>query len=161
MTPKKKPQKPPTPPDNTVAKQVAPSPGRWKKGESGNPAGRPAGSRHRTSLALEALMEGESEAITRKAIDLAKDGDHVAMKIVLDRVCPIRKERPVHFEAPDLRKSEDAMTAIASIVRAMADGDLTASEANAAANIVSSFIRAVESAELEARIRRLEEAAAK
>ena len=48
---------------------------RWKKGQSGNPNGRAAGSRNRATLAIEALLEGEGEALTRKAIELAKAGD--------------------------------------------------------------------------------------
>ena len=52
-----------------------PQDSRWKKGQSGNPNGRAAGSRNRATLAIEALLEGEGEALTRKAIELAKDGD--------------------------------------------------------------------------------------
>ena len=43
----------------------------FKPGQSGNPAGRPKGSRNRSTLALEAIFEAEAEAITRKAIELA------------------------------------------------------------------------------------------
>ena len=48
--------------------------GRWRKGYTPNPKGRPAGSRHKTTLAIEALLEGEAEALTRKAIDMAMNG---------------------------------------------------------------------------------------
>jgi hypothetical protein len=54
---------------NSVNKQVQ---NRWKKGQSGNPSGRPKGARHRTTVAIEALLGGEGEALTRKAIELAK-----------------------------------------------------------------------------------------
>ena len=39
----------------------------FKPGQSGNPSGRPHGSRNKATLALEALLDGEGEAITRKA----------------------------------------------------------------------------------------------
>jgi hypothetical protein len=40
----------------------------FKKGQSGNPDGRPKGSRHKATLAAEALLDGEAEVLTRKAI---------------------------------------------------------------------------------------------
>jgi hypothetical protein len=53
--------------------------GRWQPGVPGNPRGRPAGSRHRTSLAVEALLEGEAEGLTRKAVEMALGGDTTAL----------------------------------------------------------------------------------
>jgi len=47
----------------------------FEPGKSGNPNGRPKGSRNKTTLAIEALLEGESEAITRKLLEMAKEGD--------------------------------------------------------------------------------------
>jgi hypothetical protein len=47
----------------------------WPKGVSGNPAGKPRGRRNPATVAAESLLEGEAEALTRKAIDLALDGD--------------------------------------------------------------------------------------
>ena len=46
----------------------------FEKGKSGNPSGRPVGARNRATLAMEALLDGAAEAITRKAVDLAKGG---------------------------------------------------------------------------------------
>jgi hypothetical protein len=43
----------------------------------GNP-GRPKGSRNKATLAAEALLDGEAEALTRKAIELALAGDVTA-----------------------------------------------------------------------------------
>ena len=72
-----------------------PQDSRWKKGQSGNPNGRAAGSRNRATLAIEALLEGEGEALTRKAIELAKAGDMAALRLCLDRwpAAPQRQPR--------------------------------------------------------------------
>ena len=55
------------------------------------PAGRPKGSRNKATLAVEILLDGEAEAITRKAIELAKQGDLVAIRLCLDRIAPREK----------------------------------------------------------------------
>jgi hypothetical protein len=40
----------------------------FEKGRSGHPGGRRAGSRNKKTLAAAALLEGESEALTRRAV---------------------------------------------------------------------------------------------
>ena len=70
---------------------------RWKKGQSGNPNGRATGSRNRATLAIEALLEGEGEALTRKAIDLAKAGDMQALRLCMDRLAAAPQRQPGGF----------------------------------------------------------------
>src|SRR5215204_2547200 len=81
-----------------------------------NPNGKPKGTRHRVTMAAETLMEGEAEAITRKAIELAKGGDGPALRLCMDRIYPPRKDRPVRFRLPSLDKVEDAVAAHAAIL---------------------------------------------
>jgi Family of unknown function (DUF5681) len=64
--------------ENTAQKQQTGRP--FEPGQSGNPAGRPKGSRNKATLAVEALLDGEAEEITRKAIELAKKGDLAAIR---------------------------------------------------------------------------------
>ncbi len=131
--------------------------GRFKPGQSGNPAGRPPGARNRATLAVEALLDGDAEALTRKAVDLALDGDVTALRLCLERICPPRRDRPMSFALPPLETAADAPKAIAAIVAAVADGTVTASEAAELATLVERFVKTVEVAELEARIVALEE----
>jgi hypothetical protein len=93
--------------DNTGQKQNHLFP----PGQSGNPNGRPLGSRNKTTLAIESLLDGEAETLTRKAIELAKAGDLVALRLCLDRVCPPRKDRPVTFAMPTLETAADVKRA--------------------------------------------------
>lgn len=58
--------------------------GRFAPGASGNPAGKPKGRRHATTLAIEALLEDQHEALTRKAVELALQGDGPALRLCLD-----------------------------------------------------------------------------
>ena len=55
--------------------------------------GRPQGSRNKATLAIEALLDGESDKLTRKAVDLAMKGDTTALRLCLERLCPPRKDR--------------------------------------------------------------------
>ena len=101
----------------------------FPKGRSGNPAGRPPGARNAATLAAEQLLDGEATTITRKAIELAKLGDMVAVRLCLDRIVPPRRDRPVHFALPPLNSADDAGKAIAAIATAVASGELTPTEA--------------------------------
>lgn len=126
--------------------------GRFKPG---NP-GRPKGSRHKTTLAMLALMEGEAEAITRSCIDAAKAGDMTAARMVLERLLPPAKERPISVSFPEVQTAEGVAEAQAAILRAVAAGEVLPAEAATLASIVESRRRAIETAELEARITALE-----
>ena len=75
-------------PENTEAKQGVTQ---FRPGQSGNPNGRPKGSRNAATLALESLLDGEAEALTRKAVELALAGDIAALRLCLDRILPPRK----------------------------------------------------------------------
>lgn len=123
--------------------------------EAGNP-GRPKGSRHKITLAVEALLDGEAETLTRKAIEMGKEGDLMALRLCLERICPPRKDRPVPFSAPTIRTAGDAVQAVAAIVQAVAAGDLTPVEAGDLTKVVESYARILEAADHEERLRRLE-----
>ena len=58
----------------------------FQKGESGNPAGRPRGARNRATLLMESLLADDAEAIGRKAIEMAKQGDMAAIRLCMDRL---------------------------------------------------------------------------
>jgi hypothetical protein len=132
---------------------------KFKPGQSGNPKGRAKGSRNQMTLAMEALLDGESEALTRKAIDLALGGDITAMRLCLDRIIPPRKDRPVTFALPVITTTQEAAGAMASILAGVSSGDVTPGEAAEISRLIDSYVRAVEATELHDRISRLERAA--
>jgi hypothetical protein len=128
----------------------------WKPGQSGNPDGRPKGSRNKATLAALALLDGESEALTRKAVDLALEGDTTALRLCLERIAPPRKDVPVSFALPKMKNAGDALAAINSIVQAVANGELTPGEATSLAKLIETFRRTAETQDLERRITELE-----
>jgi hypothetical protein len=138
--------------ENSGAKQA----GRFEKGRSGNPAGKPPGARHRATLAAEALLDGEAQALTRKAIERALAGDSTALRLCLERIVPVRKERPLRLALPSLTNAGDAARAIAAITAAVAEGEVTPGEAADLSALVAGFAKTHEASELEARIAALE-----
>jgi hypothetical protein len=128
----------------------------FQKGESGNPAGRPRGARNRTTILLQKLLEDDGEALARKAIDLAKGGDLAALRMCMDRLMPARKHEPVAFELPQLDTAADTVTAAATIVAAVAAGELTPSEAADIAKVVDIYVRALATQGFEERLAKLE-----
>ena len=129
---------------------------RFKPGQSGNPAGKPKGLRNRATLALEALLDGEAEELIRKAIELAKGGDMAALRLCLDRIVPPRKDRHVAFALPAMNAPVDAVKGLASIVAAVASGELTPSEASELTKLVEGYARVLETVDHEERLRALE-----
>src|SRR5690606_41062991 len=61
--------------------------GRWKPGESGNPAGKPKGAIDRRSK-WRAELGDALPAILAKLVDAAKAGDTTAAGLILSRVAP-------------------------------------------------------------------------
>ena len=133
---------------NTARKQA----GGFQKGQSGNPHGRPAGSRNSATLACEALLEGQAEALTQKAVEMALAGDPMALRICLERICPVRKDRVVRFPLPPITSARDAADIAAAIAEAVAAGHVTPSEAAELAKVVDVYVRAYQTAELSDRV---------
>ncbi len=130
--------------------------GRFRKGETGNPAGRPPGARNKATMMAELLLDGEAEALTRKALELALAGDATALRMCLDRIIPPRRQRRVELPVPEVASVADLGTAMAAITNAAAHGTITPSEAAELARVVEIFVRAVEASDFDRRLRALE-----
>ncbi|WP_157182334.1 DUF5681 domain-containing protein [Methylobacterium sp. WSM2598] len=129
----------------------------FQKGRSGNPSGRPRGSRSRATLALEVIFDGEAKEISRKAIEFAKAGDTVALRLCLERLVPPRRDRPVPFALPPIDTAADLTKATAALLDAVAQGDLTPSEAAELGRLVDVHLKAVEATEFASRLAALEQ----
>ena len=119
----------------------------FSEGASGNPRGRPRGSRNRATIAAEILLDGEAEALTRKAVELALEGDLNALRLCMDRVLPSKRELTIQFEIKKLASIDDAQSAMSDIITAVARGEITISEAAELAKLVEMFIRMCEVSE--------------
>jgi|RhiMetdeSRZDD1v2_1073273.scaffolds.fasta_scaffold1299650_2 Family of unknown function (DUF5681) len=128
----------------------------FEPGNSGNPRGRPKGSRNKTTMALEALLDGEAAAITRKAIEKALEGDMAALRLCVERVLPARRDRPVAFELPKIETAADASKASSAVLGACAEGTLSTREAAEIMALIASHCKTLELTEIEARLTALE-----
>lgn len=129
----------------------------WKPGQSGNPKGKPAGARNKATVAVLALMEQGAKEITEAVVAAAKAGDLTAARMILDRLTPIAKERPVSLALPDTDTAEGISAAQQAIVRAVASGDLLPGEGATLSGIVEARRKAIETLQLDQRITALEE----
>jgi hypothetical protein len=128
----------------------------FEKGESGNPAGRVAGTRNRATMLAEQLFDGACGALANKAVAMALDGDAVALRLCIGRIIAPRRHRPTSFALPPLRCAADLAPAMAAIAEAVAEGTISTSEAWELSQIVDTFIRTIEAGEFALRLQRLE-----
>lgn len=133
---------------------------RFVRGRSGNPAGRPPGARNRKTLAAAALLDGEAEALTRRAVELALAGDPTALRLCVERILPPCRERAVKFALPPIESAADVAAAMKAVAAALADGVITPGEGEAIARIVDTFVRTIETSDFELRLMALERATA-
>lgn len=122
---------------------------------AGNP-GRPKGARHKVTRAVEDLLAGQGERLTKKAIELALDGDTTALRLCIERIAPTRKDSAVNFALPSIQSAADAANGAASILEAVSNGDLTPLEGATVMGLIEQYRRVLETTELEARIAKLE-----
>ena len=129
----------------------------FRKGMSGNLAGKRPGTRNKATRAAEALLDGEAAALTRMAIRRALEGDATALRLCLDRILPPRRHRPVQFTIPELGSASDATKVMASITTAVARGELTPADAADLCRLIEAYMKVLEATEFDQRLRVLEE----
>jgi hypothetical protein len=120
------------------------------------PAGRRAGSRNKKTLAAAALLEGESEALTRRAVELALAGDPTAMRLCIERILPPCRERAIKFVLPPIKSAADIAAAMEAVTSALAAGVITPGEAGTIAAVVDTFVRAIETSDFDRRLKVVE-----
>jgi hypothetical protein len=132
--------------------------GRFQKGQSGNPAGRPPGARNKATLAAEAMLEGALERLTAQAIDGAIEGDPLLLRLCISRLLPAPRGRRVQLDLPAGSDLEDIAASLAATVRAVGEGIISPLEATDLAELIEAQRRLVETHDLQRRLTALEEA---
>jgi hypothetical protein len=128
----------------------------WVKGQSGNPAGRRRGCRNKATRSAELFLDGETDALVRKAVERALAGDDLPLRLCLDRTIAPRRERPVAIQLPPIRTAADIAPAIAAIAACLAKGTITTGQAAELSKMMDTFVRAVDAVEFDRRLTLLE-----
>ena len=103
-----------------------------------------------------ALLTGEAEGLTRKAVEAALAGDPMALRLCVERILPRCRERPVNFALPLIESAADIAAAMKAVTSALADGEITPGEAGRIAGVVDTFVRAIETSDFDRRLQGLE-----
>jgi hypothetical protein len=109
-------------------------------------------------MLAERLMQDDAESIVNAVITAARNGDMTAARIILDRIAPARRDRPIQINIGEVKSASDSLHALGSIITAMAAGDISPEEAAGLAAPIEKLMRAIELVDLEARIVALEAA---
>jgi hypothetical protein len=119
--------------------------------------GRPTGSRNKATIALQSLLDDEGEAITRKAIEMAKAGDTTALRLVMERLVPPTRERRLTLHLPKVETPDGVTAAIGAVLTAVSAGEITPGEGQTLTALLAEQRRNIETMQLEARISELEQ----
>jgi hypothetical protein len=125
----------------------------WKKGQSGNPSGRPPQGREE----LRERLAQRSDEVINKTVELALEGDTTALRLVLERLVPPMKasQAPARIEGmlPEgtLRERAEA------ILQQVAEGRLSVNDGTEMIRALGSVVRVAEYEDLDRRVQELEE----
>src|SRR4051794_12138334 len=132
---------------------------RGKPFEPGNKQGhgRPKGSKNRATLEREALLNEYAPAIMKKCVSEGLKGNNSALRLCMERILPPAKSQNPAFKLPPIRSAADLLVASASVLKAMAGGDLSPQEGESCMRVIESYQKLHESQELTRRVQALEQ----
>lgn len=117
-------------------------------------AGRPRGAKNKINQRLEALFARDAEAVAGATIEAARGGDTTAMSLVLNRIFPATKDRPIVLDLPAAPAE-----AARAIVVAVTAGEILLGDAERLMALIKAEADLASLKEIEARIAALEGAA--
>lgn len=141
----------------TEPKQRKAGTGRFEKGTSGNPTGRPHGSRNRSTVLMQALLDGESESLTRKAIERGLDGDPYALRICMARLLAPLRDRPIELSLAPIENIQQIPAAMSTVLEAVGKGIITPSEGEKVTQMLERQLNVLTIADLECRMEQAEQ----
>ncbi len=127
---------------------------RFEKGNPGGP-GRPPG---RTVAAefLDRLGEDKAEELFKAVLQQANAGKSHAANLLMSRIWPRRRGRPVNITLPPIKGARDLLAAQSAVAQALSDGELTPQEAADVSTVLEKHRRMVDLVQVEERVKALE-----
>jgi hypothetical protein len=97
------------------------------------------------------------EAVIKKCIAMAKRGNEVALRLVIERILPAKKCLPFKLQLPEkLDTAADISNAMSFVISELSRGEITPDEALHAASLLEAQRRTIESTNFEARLAAVE-----
>src|SRR5436190_14898698 len=84
--------------------------------------GRPRGSRNKATLVFQKMLGQHGEALVKKCVVMALQGDMTAMRLCIERLLPTCKQSPVQFKLPPITTAAQLAQAQAMILDAFSRG---------------------------------------
>jgi hypothetical protein len=125
---------------------------KFKKGESGNPEGRPKGSQNFATKLMASIL-ADVPALLEVTKQKAFAGDMVAMRLLLERVLPVSKATAPTIALPALVEAHTLTDKANAILATVANGELPS---DMAAQLLGSLSDIAKLVELESLLKRVE-----
>jgi hypothetical protein len=119
--------------------------------------GRPRGSRNRVTTRVKELLEGHADSLARKLLLEAMQGNMLAMKLCIERLMPVPRDQPVRLGSMRMGSAAEVAKASEALIKKVASGAITPTEAQRVCELIETRRRAIESADLEKRLDALEQ----
>jgi Family of unknown function (DUF5681) len=113
------------------------------KGQSGNPAGRPVGSRNRFTREMDEALEQRGLPLIDAIVGHAHAANPTAMRLCFQRFAG--KQRPCAFQLPPLETPDYTMAAVSEVQRALGAGEITSEEAARLVDVIGRIVRVLAS----------------
>jgi hypothetical protein len=119
--------------------------------------GRPRGSRNKRTIEWQDMLSEHGEALVKKCVVMALQGDRAALRLCMDRLVPPCKESPAEFPLPSITTVAELMQAQAALVQGFSHGELTGSHAGTMSELLENYRHSLETEQIEARLQALEQ----
>lgn len=129
--------------------------GKFAKGHKS--PGRPRGSKNKISLMLEKLFEDEAEDLVRKVIEMALKGDMTALKLCVERLVPVKKDRAIPYNIGNLMDMHSSADIMLKATNALLDGEIAESQINSLSKAIDQTRQCYELTHVIKRLDTLEE----
>src|ERR1700739_1811209 len=97
----------------------------FQPGQSGNPNGRPPGSRNKKTLIAEEVLTAKAHETVHEIIRSAQVNDRTAMRLCMERLAPTGIDEPIELDLPSIEGPDDLIAAAGVIIKACGDGTIS------------------------------------
>ena len=131
---------------------------KFKKGQSGNPAGKKIGTQNkRTQLAK--MLDPHAEGLINKTVELALSGDTQALKLCIERLIPKANNHSIQFDIglENLECNDNLSSVGRRIITSIAEGHLSPEDGQKLFNMLDNQRRLIEHVDLVKKLEELKE----